>query len=54
MKKGNVVDLDAYRKRGQDDNNNAKLGISKELQLAIKRLILRMRKPKPMRKTRGA
>lgn len=51
MNKGNVVDLRTYRKqRTEDIPTPAKPGASKELQLAIKRLIQRMRKQGPLRK----
>lgn len=49
MKKGNIIDLRTYRKRRQEDKPTNKGAISKELQLALKRLIQRMRKPGPMR-----
>ncbi len=53
MKKGNVVELRAYRKRDKDDISSVKHGVSKELQLAIRRLIQRMRKG-PIRKIKRA
>lgn len=52
MKKGNVVDLCAYRKRCREKNGEASPTVSKELQLAIKRLIQRMRKRGPLRRTK--
>lgn len=54
MKKGNVIELRAYRKRDKEDNPPAKPGVSKELKSAIKRLIQRMRKQGPMRRIKRA
>lgn len=53
MKKGNVVDLRAYRKDDKPHQSAAK-PVSKELQKAIKRLIQRMRKHGPMRRVKRA
>ena len=54
MKKGNVVDLAAYRKRDKKKTSPDTAGVSKELKSAIKRLIQRMRKQGPMRKIKRA
>jgi hypothetical protein len=53
MKKGNIVDLRAYRKRDKQDEPT-KATVSKELQHAIKRLIQRLRKQGPMKRLRRA
>jgi hypothetical protein len=52
MKKGNIIDLRAYRKRVKESTTRVKPGVSKELQQAIKQLIQRMRKGGPMRRSK--
>ena len=52
MKKGNIIDLRAYRKRAEASRTSTKPTVSKELQYVIKRLIQRMRKGGPARRTK--
>lgn len=64
MKKNNIVELRAYREESAEKtpvptpetvrDDNLQPAISKELQLAIKRLIQRMRKRGPIRKAKRA